>query len=293
VMSSNVLVVIRFSARRLRTNMTRVRFNASVSPHVFRQIIATVKGFVANRTTVGFSRLVFFDMTDAIVLTYELSTAVVASVRPDVAVRSNVSLITGQHEESALTVFALVRFTITRGVSPFMHLQIPIGTELFRTHVTRVRFVGRVDLHMLSERRPDTSDFTDRTQDVGGSGRLGQVRVVMCVSYVSREARGVNVAFAAVHALFRFQIMNFFMPLKFLDGVKNFPTVTEIVFNFFSHFEMVEIFVLDQIGLTSERLVAQTALVRSMSRMSIIMFVKFDSRQKGFITHRALVGFLF
>jgi hypothetical protein len=67
-------------------------------------------------------------------------------------------------------------------------------------------------------------------------GRFGQIRVVMCVTDVSSEAGRVNVAFAAIHTLLRLCIVDFFVPLKFLDGMKNFPTMTKIIFDLFLHF---------------------------------------------------------
>jgi hypothetical protein len=126
-----------------------VRLNACMRPHVLREVVTAVERFVANSTTVRLVSLVLLHMTDTIVLTNELSAAVVARVRSDISMRPDVSLIARQHDKSAFTLFALEWFTVTGSMSPFMHLKIPVCTKLFGTHITSIRFVSRVNFHVL------------------------------------------------------------------------------------------------------------------------------------------------
>lgn len=122
MMNSNMFVMVGLGATRFTTNMTRVGSRARMYSQMILQIVRTMKSFVANVTGVSLVLLVFLNVSKTIVLSYELCTAIIASVRPYVTMRVHVSGVIAVPIKRSAALIALERFGATCGVCPFVQL---------------------------------------------------------------------------------------------------------------------------------------------------------------------------
>lgn len=96
---------------------------------MFLQVVRSVESLVANVTRVCFVLLVLLHVSQAIVLSYELSAAVVARVWTHIAVGVHVSRVVAVTIKGSAALIALERFGAASCMSPLVQLKIPLGAE--------------------------------------------------------------------------------------------------------------------------------------------------------------------
>lgn len=166
MMYLHVLIMIRLSRGSLPTNMAGIRPQATMYAHMIFEIIGPMKRFPADLTTEHFLVLVLFDMSLAVVLSDELSPAVIASVGPDALMRVHVSDVVGLPDEGALALVALEGLGHPRRVRPLVQLQVPLGREVLIADQASVGSLAAVVTYVDFQRGLQVHPFANGTLHV-------------------------------------------------------------------------------------------------------------------------------
>lgn len=168
-------------------------------------------------------------MSNPVVFTYELTTAVVARVRPYRFVSIHVSDVVCLANKPTRTHITLERFQRWIGVCPSVLFQVPVGAENLVAYGTRechpligVRF--HVTLHASLNVRliANCAHFCGRLE-FHVLFRMGQADV-------SGQTVLVDELFPAEGTTFWLVFMNFPVPLHFGLRLENLPTITDKIF---------------------------------------------------------------
>lgn len=284
-MDFDVFVVIGFGAGRLAANVARVRPDPRVHFQMLREVVTSVKGLsaIGHLARVHLLVLVLFHVPQAVVLSDELASAVVARVRSDGLVRVHVRGVIRLPDESALTELAFERLAGAVGVRPLVQLQIPLGGEVFVTDDARVRFVPRVSLHVRFDGRLEVHLVAHRTRDVLVDSLLvGHEVVIVSPPHVPSERSDVDKLLVAVKTRFGLVVVNLLMPGELLLRMEHLPACAYVISQLFFHFKVVPVSMLSHIGITTEGEVAQIALDGSFSGVHVPVLQHFLSRYERF-----------
>lgn len=136
--------------------------------------------------------------------------------------------------------------------------------------------------------RPQVDALADRTLDVLTLALgIWYESAVVSTTHMSRQTGHVNEPFVTVGASFGFHIVSLLMPGQLLLRMKDFTTVTYIILELFLYIKMMTIFMLSEIRVTAERLVAKVAFDRCVTSMAVRVFVEFLLGEESFVADRA------
>lgn len=109
----------------------------------------------------------------------------------------------------------------------------------------------------------------------------------MGTTHVTRQTGHVDESLIAIRACFGFLVVRLFVPGELLLRVKHFAAVAYIVFEFFLDVEVMPVFVLGQIRIPAESLVAQATFDGRVASVAVGMFVQFLLGEERLVAHSA------
>lgn len=161
-MDFDVLVVVRLGGGSLAADVAREGPLPGVYPLVLRQVVLAVEFAATDFARVIFVHLVLPGVPDPVVLSNELTPAVVAGVRPDRPVRVHVGYVVRFPDEPARAHVALERFQRRIRMGPLVLLQVPVGAEQLVANRAGIRQpLVRVRLHVPLHARLDVRLVAD------------------------------------------------------------------------------------------------------------------------------------
>jgi hypothetical protein len=241
VMYLEMFVVIRLSARSLAADVARERPDARMHFQMFGQIVASVEalsavGHLTHELLLG---LVLPHVSLAIVLPYELASAVVARVRPDGLVGVHVRCVIRLAYEGTLAQVTFERFTRSVCVRPRVQFQIPLCGEILVAYDARVRLDAHVRLHMHLYRRFQIHVIAQVALDVLAFPLLVRNKVVVVgASHVPRQRSHVDELFVAMKTRLGLVVVYFLVPRQLLLGVKHLAAGAHVIADPFLHLKV-------------------------------------------------------
>lgn len=245
-----------------------------------------MEGLVAHVARVRLVLLVLLYMPQAVVLTDELRATVVARVRPYVPMGIHVRRVIAVTIERRAALITFEGLGATCRVCPFVQLQVPLGAERLGANLTFVRSLAVVHAHMHRQRRSQVDTLADRTLDVLTLAlSVGNKTTIVSATHVTRQAGHVDKSLIAVRARLGLLVVSLFVPGELLLRVEHLAAVTYVVLEFLLDVEMMSVFVLSQIRISAEGLVAQTTPDRRVAGVAVGVLLQLLLSKECLVAH--------
>lgn len=286
VVDSHVLVVIGLGAARLAADVTCVRPSARMHPQVFLKIVRAVEGLVTDVARVRLVLLVLLHVPQAVVLADKLRATVVARVRPHVPMGIHVRRVIAVPVERRAALITFERLGAARRVRPLVQLQIPLGAERLRADLTLVRPLAVVHAHMHRQRRAQVDALADRALDVLALAlSVRDESAIVGATHVTRQTGHVDKSLVAVRARLRLLVVRLLVPGELLLRVEHLAAMAYVILELLLDVEMMPVFVLGQIRVSAEGLVAQTAPDGRVTGVAVRVFLQLLLGEERLVAH--------